>query len=161
MNLVEKISRVRNLSDDDLIKEIMVMIRDGVEYINIDHLQLQRELRDRLEISTIDYLYDCDDDDMGDHEIDCPVDQLDAVYKIFTNIWQRLKLMRSMIPLNRENSANVNKIIGYPYLCPDCGIVMEIISYKGIGFSQCPECQNKWVFPGLSQGEGDQRTFLT
>ena len=161
MNLVENISRVRNLSDDDLIKEMMVMIRDGVGRINIDYLHLQRELRDRLEISTIDYLYDCDDDDMGDHEIDCPIDQLDAVYKIFNNIWQRLKLMRSMIPLSQKNAAMINGIIGYPYLCPKCGVVMNIVSYKGMGYSQCPECKDRWVFPGLSQGKGDQRTFLT
>ena len=161
MNLVEKISRVRNLSDDDLIKEMMVMIRDGVRYINIDYLHLQRELRDRLEISTIVYLYGSDDDCAGDHEIDCPRDQLDAVYKIFNNIWQRLKLMRSMLPLTEKDAAKINKIIGYPYLCRWCGVVMDVVSFKGMGFSRCPECQDKWVFPGLSQGKGDHRTVLT
>jgi len=161
MNLTEKISRVRNLSDDDLIKEIMVAFRDGVSYINIDYLHLQRELRDRLEISTVEYLYDCESDDADHYEIDCPLNQLDVVHKIFTNIWQRLKLMRSMIPLSQKNAAMINGIIGYPYLCPDCGVVMDVIPYKGIGFSRCPECQNRWVFPGLSQGNGDQRTFLT
>lgn len=153
MNLIEKISRVRNLSDDDLIKEMMVMIRDGAGSDNIDYLHLERELRNRLEISTIDYSYGCEGDDADDHEIDCPKDQLVAVYKIFTNIWQRLKMMRNMIPLSQEDTADINKIIGYPYLCPACGVIMNIVSYKGIGYSQCPECQDRWVIPGLSQGD--------
>jgi len=153
MNLTEKISRVRNLSDDDLIKEIMVVIRDGVSYNNIDYLHLQRELRDRLEISTIEYPYGCEGDDADDHEIDCPKDQLDAIYKIFTNIWQRLKLMRTMIPLNPEDTAKINKIIGYPYLCSMCGVIMIIVTYQGIAYSQCPLCKDRWVIPGLSQGD--------
>ena len=153
MNLTEKISRVRNLSDDDLIKEIMVMIRDGVEYINIDYLHLQRELRDRLEISTVEHLYGRESDDADHYEIDCPLNQLDVIHKIFTNIWQRLKLMRSMIPLSQKNAAEINANIGYPYLCPKCGVVMNIVSYKGIGYSQCPECKDRWVIPGLSQGD--------
>ena len=153
MNRIENISRVRNLSDDDLIKEMMVMIRDGVGYMNIDYLNLERELRNRLEISTIDYFYGSDGNDTDDYEIDCPRDQLDAVYKIFTNIWQRLKLMRSMIPLSQKNAAEINANIGYPYLCPKCGVVMNIVSYKGIGYSQCPECKDRWVIPGLSQGD--------
>lgn len=159
MNLMEDISRIRSRSDDDLIKEMMVMIRDGVGSINFminmnDHyLRLERELRDRLEISTIEYPYGCEGDDADDHEIDCPKDQLESVYKIFTNIWQRLKLMRTMIPLNQEDTAKINKIIGYPYLCSMCGVVMIIVLYQGIAYSQCPLCKDRWVIPGLSQGD--------
>ena len=149
MNLMEDIFRIRSRSDDDLIKEMMVMIRDGVGSTNGHYLRLERELRDRLEISTIEYPYDCE----GDDEIDCPKDQLDAVYKIFTNIWQRLKLMRTMIPLNPEDTAKINKIIGYPYLCSMCGVVMIIVMYQGIAYSQCPLCKDRWVIPGLSQGD--------
>lgn len=152
MNLIEDISRIRRLSDDDLIKEMMVMIRDGVESTNDHYLRLERELRDRLEISTIEYPYGCEGDDADDHEIDCPKDQLDAVYKIFTNVWERLKLMRIMIPVSQEDAAKINKIIGYPYLCLVCGVIMNITSYGGMGYSHCPICQDRWVIPGLSQG---------
>lgn len=149
MNLMVNISRIRSLSDNDLIKEMMVMIRDGVGSMNDHYLRLERELRDRLEISTIEYPYDCG----GNDEIDCPKDQLDAIYKIFTDVWQRLKLMRTMIPLNQEDTAKINKIIGYPYLCSMCGVVMIIEIYQGIAYSQCPLCKDRWAIPGLSQGD--------
>lgn len=153
MNLTEKISRIRNLPDDDLINEILAMIRDGVGHNNMDYFHLERELKSRLQVSTAEYPYGCAGDDVDDYEIDCPGDQLYAAYKIFSNIHQRLKLMRSILPLTREDAVRINGVIGHPYLCPGCGVVMNVVSYKGIGYSQCPECQDKWVIPGLSQGD--------